>query len=387
MLLWVAAALAGSVEAGLATPDGHRYALFRPDGWTAERQWPVVVVLDPRGRAEEALQAWIPAAERLGAVVASSYDSRSDVVGDDPTVPAVRAILLALPEVAAAAPDQVVLAGMSGTARVAWGVGAAAPEVVAGVIGVAGATPDGGLPGDAPPFPWVGVAGTRDFNWQEVRRTDVALRAAGGDSAFLGFVGEHGWAPPAVLDRALAVLAGESDRLADVALPEAPTVAVDDAVQDRLARSEDAFAMRLSQLTSWLADPARAVPGLARGRSALQVRRVEKQAAAGGPEADAAARMLALARVQLGFYVPRGLPDVPRRRAALELAASLPAPDARLLYDLACARALDGDASAALDALRRAVDAGFADRAYALQDPDLASLRADPGFAAALERR
>lgn len=55
-------------------------------------------------------------------------------------------------------------------------------------------------------------------------------------------------------------------------------------------------------------------------------------------------------------------------------------------YDLACALALSGQKAKALDALESAVDAGFADRDHAAQDGDLASLREEPRFQAALAR-
>jgi len=66
--------------------------------------------------------------------------------------------------------------------------------------------------------------------------------------------------------------------------------------------------------------------------------------------------------------------------AASTKAAEFPDVRARALYNIACARALQGRSSEALDALARAVDAGFRQK-WALEgDEDLASIRATPRF-------
>jgi hypothetical protein len=52
----------------------------------------------------------------------------------------------------------------------------------------------------------------------------------------------------------------------------------------------------------------------------------------------------------------------------------------RALYNLACARALQGRSADALDALDRAVDAGFKYRGLLEEDDDLASIRSSPRF-------
>jgi len=79
------------------------------------------------------------------------------------------------------------------------------------------------------------------------------------------------------------------------------------------------------------------------------------------------------------------LGDHPRAIEAYAKVTSGPAvPIAR--YDIACALALDGKRDAALDALDRAVEAGFNDASTFSKDPDLESLRDSPRFAAALAK-
>ncbi len=56
------------------------------------------------------------------------------------------------------------------------------------------------------------------------------------------------------------------------------------------------------------------------------------------------------------------------------------------LYDLACARSLDGDVEASADFLERAFLAGFRDRDHISSDPDLRNLRESEHFARVMQR-
>jgi len=58
--------------------------------------------------------------------------------------------------------------------------------------------------------------------------------------------------------------------------------------------------------------------------------------------------------------------------------------DSNVLYNLACSLALTGHADEAFRTLDRAILHGYADADHLAEDGDLASLRADPRFAALL---
>src|SRR5947208_14494015 len=98
-LLW-ARPYAGQVTPGRleervpsSTDTSQAFALYLPPGYTAERRWPVLFVLDPRGRALLARDLFRDAAARLGWVAMSSYNTRSDALVD-PNLSAMDAMLI-----------------------------------------------------------------------------------------------------------------------------------------------------------------------------------------------------------------------------------------------------------------------------------------------------
>ena len=62
------------------------------------------------------------------------------------------------------------------------------------------------------------------------------------------------------------------------------------------------------------------------------------------------------------------------------MAMTLRANEASILYNAACVFCLLKKKLEALDALRKAFDAGFKDPNWARRDPDMALLRGDPEF-------
>jgi non-specific serine/threonine protein kinase len=63
-----------------------------------------------------------------------------------------------------------------------------------------------------------------------------------------------------------------------------------------------------------------------------------------------------------------------------QLAMALRANDAMVLYNVACVFGQLGQKPEALEALRKARDAGWKDATWARRDPDLAILHGDPEF-------
>jgi predicted esterase len=185
-----------------ATDSSQTFALYLPPGYSTGRRWPVLFVLDPRGRALLGLKLFQDAAARLGWVVLSSYNTLSDGP-PQPNVDAVDAMLESAQARLSVDPSRLYLAGFSGTARAALGFAVALRGHVAGVIAVGGALgfalggPETAFAGDST-FAYVGAAGTRDFNYEEVLAMGDRFRRTRVPSRVVTFDGAHSW-PPADL--------------------------------------------------------------------------------------------------------------------------------------------------------------------------------------------
>jgi membrane protein DedA with SNARE-associated domain/predicted esterase len=191
--------------------SGQRYAAYLPSTFDPARRWPVLFVLDPRGRARLALELFRPAAERLGVIVLSSYDSRSDTSDADVNLRAMNALLASAQDRYRADVHRLYIAGFSGTARDALRFGLELRGQVAGVIGVgAGGDPPpamlAGSPDRAAPFAYFAATGTDDFNHVEVRTLAERLEGAHVPVRLAVFDGAHAWPPATVCGEALAWL-------------------------------------------------------------------------------------------------------------------------------------------------------------------------------------
>src|SRR5262245_16619855 len=67
------------------------YALYLPSNYNANRKWPLLVAMDPRGRALIPMELYREVAEELGYIVVSSYNTQSDAAWA-PNVQALKAI-------------------------------------------------------------------------------------------------------------------------------------------------------------------------------------------------------------------------------------------------------------------------------------------------------
>ena len=358
--------VAGRLEERIrsATDTSQTFALYLPPGYTTERRWPVLFVLDPRGRALLGLNLFQDAAARLGWVVLSSYNTLSDGP-PEPNVDAVNAMLSWAQAHPSLDPTRLYLAGFSGTARAALGFAVALRGHVAGVIAVGGALgfalggPETAFAGDST-FAYFGAAGTRDFNYEEVlamgdrfRTTRVPFRVA-------VFDGPHSWPPPDLCGDALdwlelramlgglramdsawvrARLAGEMTRTAELeragrwadalrlddaiardyarwpeardaagraaALRSSPVLAKYEAEAHRLAERDLRQGSELPKILAW-ARSQREPPSLETLAGKLRIAALQRTAERGDSLVAASARrLLARVFVNVAFYEPR----------------------------------------------------------------------------------
>lgn len=428
-----------------AADTGRSYALYLPARYTPERLWPILVLMDPRGRALVPMELFREAAERLGYVVASSYDTRSD----DPrplNQAAMRAMLPDLRGRLALDPRRLYLAGFSGTARAAWGFAAAPGGAVAGVIGAgAGHPPDYQLI-DRMPFVFFGTAGTGDFNYDEMRALDEALDRSGTPHRFDYFDGAHRWPDASLCGRALdwmelqamrdglrqpdgtlidslygAMMSqgrrlreGGSDhdawllfraitddfsglRDVDESRAEEDVLGRLDAVRAALSRHAEIareHAAYQTMLMSFLAGLHRpgSPPPLSRSLRTLRIDELKRRMEANGDPIGAAAakRWLEHAYVLTSFYVPRDRLDEAEPEfalAALQVAAAIKPKNARICLGEARAYAQLGKNRRALRSLECAAEGGAIDPGQLAGDPYLEPLRGEAAYRRLIERR
>lgn len=412
------------------------YAVYLPPEYKLDAQFPVLVLMDPRGRAMEALQIFRPGAERFGYIVVSSYGTRSDATEGDPTGDALRAILPDLGPRFAIDNKRLYLAGFSGTARLTWMYSESLKDNLAGLVGF-GASTQKGFEG---PYlvPFFGGAGTTDFNYDEVWSLDATLDGAGIPHRIRYYAGGHSWPPPEVASEALAwmeiqamkdgkrkkddalvrtlheegmaraestgdpwqkarlygEIATDFEGLVDVsaAAAQAAKLESSDEVKHETARREEIHDRQMKYvekhqiyLGKFLAENP--IPLLNWSLNELDIRALQRKAKnqADPLDADAAERSLNLVYVYASFYQPQEYlkrADAPRAVAALQLAEALQPDDPGTCLWLARAYSSMGKKKPALTSLTCAADAGLLTKDDVAGDEYLDNLRDDPGFQA-----
>ncbi len=192
---------------GSAADSGQAYSLLLPLDYSPARRHPLLIILDPRGRALVPLARFGPPAVGRGFVVMSSYNSASDGPVE-PNVAAVNAMLGDAWRALRIDTTRVYLVGFSGTARFAWPAAMELRNVVRGIIQV-GAGPNPPIEGwlapfaTDPSFAVFSAAGITDFNHDEVVDFDRRLNDTKIAHRTVVFSGAHEWVPPAVAAEAV----------------------------------------------------------------------------------------------------------------------------------------------------------------------------------------
>ena len=413
------------------------YAVYLPSAYAAGRRWPVVYFLDARGNARVPLERFRAAAEELGFILVSSYNSRSDTK-DDPNTPALRAMWRDAHERLALDDRRAYLSGFSGGARASVAMALLAPSAIAGVVGCGAGLPDEDAPVKSLAFSYFGTVGERDMNYYEMRALDEKLAKAKAAYRIGVFEGGHEWPPEALAREALVFLearamkgglrprdealaarlyredldrakafeqAGRSDaalaRLRDAARDFDGLCDVADARSgaDRLEKAGEArrlekearkrddqdrgqlhrISATLSKSLAEADPPAAAVVANELGVPALR----QRAASSDANERLSAERILANLRAQTGFYLPERYlesGDLTRARLVLGVAAAIDPKNPAGDYNLACASARSGDVPLALKDLDHAVGKGFKNFEVLDTDPDFGRIRDDPRF-------
>jgi hypothetical protein len=440
----------GAVLARLAAhrDSTFHYAAYIPRRYTGEHRVPLLIVLDPLGRAEYATQLVALTAERLGWVVMSSYDTRADVAD----APNQRAVNLMLGDALASFhidTARIYLAGLSGTAHDSWVFAYESEGHVAGIVSANASMPADTAwrrqYGGTPPFDVAMSAGDRGFNFDEVLNTADTLRALGAPVRADLFTGGQEWPPPVVLaqgmgwlearamarglrpvdsllvdslyavDSARAVAAADSGRtgestdrwdnmaaawqgMHDVAFARArlaalaalPAVRSWRAEQDSLRQITPATQRQLADVLSALRQRP-GVPDLRLLVSDLKIVQFQELAADSTDSLRAAwaHRQLADLYAQVSQIEPEAylrVGEVARALAVLSAAEIIRPRTAAVCRQRARAYALRGDAESTLDELRCALEGKVITVDEILHDPRYRFVRSLDAFSALIEK-
>jgi dienelactone hydrolase len=154
---------------------------------------------------------------------------------------------------------------------------------------------------------------------------------------------------------------------------------------------ESAYDGKLGSVLARLHDVDEPMPA-GRVMRELEIERLQRRAADETASRDArrtAQRLLETAGTQTGFYLAReflGSGQYARAAVVLEVATAIHPQRAHLWYNLACARSRNGQRASAVEALDRAVGAGYRNLAHLQSDADLDALRELPAYAAVVDR-
>ena len=420
----------GEMVEGIACASNptQTYTLYIPSTFTNERQWPVLLVFDPRGRSLLAAELFREVAETYGWIIVSSDNTRSD----GPMEPNTIALQALWPEIHNRMPtdfDRIYTAGFSGGAAVAYSLSAATRKV-AGIIACGGRHfPDMLEGNDVPIF---ASAGDHDFNYLEMHRLDEFLAKQGNPHRLAIFEGTHSWMTPSLAREAVewleivAMQRGlrETDSELANSLLAADMAAAEALVADERELDAARRFREIQQTYDGLADSAAARDraekieasdgfrkqakaikrstgfesrcdedvrdALSRLRNAeipppvtqlaRQMRIDELLLRSEQPDAMglAAQRCLSSLYTGVSFYIPRDTAAEHRyahAATAYELAVMIREDNPVIWYNLACMRARLNREDAAMEALEHALESGFNRTELLASDEDLDSLR------------
>ncbi len=422
-------ALAGHIldRVTCAKDPTQTYALYVPSAYTPQQAWPVIFCFDPGARGREPVARFQAAAEKYGYVVAGSLTSRNGPWADNAA--AIQAMVNDVNAHLNLDGKRLYTAGLSGGARVATQL--ALVGLAKGVIACSAGFPQSndGIPARVP-FVFFGTTGTEDFNHHEMVQLDDELNERGATHRIVVFDGGHEWASVERLTEAVEWLELQAMRSGTrpkdeamikafltarlAAIPSAPPgevwranqevaadfagladVAAFDGRAKELGATKEVKAWRKAAhdlenreegLSSALMEASNT--SVAAMRKKVAALRAIADATENSPDRQMARRVLAGAAMNAREGVRPLLEAGDGNTAArlLEMAVAIHPERSRNYFDLARARALDGDKKRALEALQQAADTGFSETARAESEPAFAKIKGEPAFQAALEK-
>jgi predicted esterase len=411
------------------------YALYLPSNYAANKKWPVVYGFDPGARGLMPVEQFKEAAEKYGYIVIGSNDSRNGPALNLNKI--INALWIDTHERFALDEKRVYTTGFSGGARVASAVAYSLQGAVAGVIACGAGFHPNITPSKSLPFVFFAIIGTEDFNMPELRRLDKTLNDFNLAHHLETFEGTHRWASSELCVEAIewmqlqAMKAGRApknepliDELLKKSLEKAKAYEASQNVyqtyltvaaiasafkglrdttefenrakqlqetkpvkeQIKQAREEDQKQLQVTRELLTLKESLEVVDNRAVAFSELKsaITNLKKRAdeKENSSERQVARRTLGAfsANSYEGAQALLFAKNYSAAVASLEIAALVRPDSAGIFFSLARAYALSGNKKKALEALRAAVEKGFANTAELESNEAFNPLREDPEF-------
>jgi dienelactone hydrolase len=181
------------------------YALYLPSNYSPDRRWPIIYAFDPFARGRVPVELYKQAAEKYGYIVAGSNNAKNGPGSLEMT--AAQAVWEDTHRRFAIDKDRVYTTGLSGGARFATSFALYCYTCsVAGVIAHGATYPVKEAAPANDHFLYYVAIGDQDFNFPEVAELRAKKEAQGAAFKVKVYPGPHQWAPPDVVEDAVAWL-------------------------------------------------------------------------------------------------------------------------------------------------------------------------------------
>lgn len=177
------------------------YCIYLPSNYEISNKYPVIYAFDPHGKGRIPVALMKSIAEKLGYIIIGSNSSKNGL-GTKEINSIVNCLFTDTKLKLAIDPNRVYLVGFSGGARVACMIAQGATGIKGVVACSAGFQPNKNPMG----FQFIGIAGTQDMNYLEMRRLNNSMDSVGIQNQFMVFNGKHKWPDEPTISEALTML-------------------------------------------------------------------------------------------------------------------------------------------------------------------------------------
>ena len=177
------------------------YAMYLLKNYSTDKTYPVMYAFDAHGTGKLPVTKYKDLAEQYGYILIGSNNSKNGNAWEESESIAEKLFADAQNRLAINT-QRVYLLGFSGGARVANGI-TITNGAIEGTICCGAAAPGKNSVNPRNNYTWLGIAGTEDFNYTEMRKYDmVELAGHAVKHAMITFDGKHEWCPAEVMDEA-----------------------------------------------------------------------------------------------------------------------------------------------------------------------------------------